>query len=202
MLYHGHLGAFDNAICGVDEVGRGPIAGPVVAAAVILRRPIDGLDDSKKLKATVRERLAQELMLHGAAAVGIGAASVAEIERLNIRGATFLAMRRAVQRLPETPRRLLVDGRDDPATGLPTETVIGGDAKVPQIAAASILAKVLRDALMARLAGRFPAFGWERNAGYPTASHRAALAEFGPTAHHRRGFAPVRAWLENHPSPL
>ncbi len=177
-------------MAGIDEVGRGPLAGPVVAAAVILRQPIEGLADSKALTPERRELLAALIREH--ALVGIAAASVAEIERLNILRATHLAMRRAVARLPLRPRLALVDGNADPCLGLPTRCVVGGDALVPAISAASIVAKVLRDRLMRRLSARYPGYGWERNAGYPTAEHRRALASLGLTPHHRRGFGPCK----------
>jgi ribonuclease HII len=173
---------------GVDEVGRGPLAGPVLAAAVILRRPVDGLADSKQLTARERARLCGLIREHGI--VAVAAASVREIERLNILGATMLAMRRAVGRLPVRPARVLVDGDREPALGLATRCVVGGDATVPEISAASIVAKVARDRLMQRLAARHPGYGWERNAGYGTLEHRQALARLGLSRHHRRGFAP------------
>jgi ribonuclease HII len=173
---------------GVDEVGRGPLAGPVVAAAVILRRPVKGLADSKQLSARERARLCELIREHGI--VAVAAASVWEIERLNILGATMLAMRRAVGRLALRPTQVLVDGDREPALGLATRCVVGGDATVPEISAASIVAKVARDRLMQRLAARYPGYGWERNAGYGTPEHRLALARLGLSRHHRRGFAP------------
>jgi ribonuclease HII len=176
-------------IAGVDEVGRGPLAGPVLAAAVILRRPVEGLADSKRLSRARRERLAAEL--EDAAWIGIGAASTGEIERLDILRASLLAMRRAVARLPVRPARVLVDGNRAPELSLPVTCIVGGDALVPEIMAASIVAKVLRDRSMRRLAARYPAYGWAANMGYPTAEHRSALARLGPTPHHRGGFAPV-----------
>lgn len=178
-------------VAGVDEVGRGPLAGPVLAAAVILQAPIEILKDSKALARKRREILAVEL--NEGALVGFGAASVAEIERLNILGATLLAMRRAVARLPTVPSSVLVDGRQAPDLGdLPTRCIVRGDETVPVIGAASIVAKVLRDRLMRRLALRYPGYGWERNAGYPTPEHRRALRELGLTPHHRRTFGPCR----------
>ena len=173
---------------GVDEVGRGPLAGPVVVAAVILKRPIVGLADSKALSAAQRDELAAIIRRDGR--VALAAASVAEIERLNILGATLLAMRRAVLRLGVRPGLVLVDGNRPPAIEAPVRCVVGGDATVPEISAASIVAKVARDALMCRLALRYPGYGWERNAGYPTREHLAALARLGINCHHRRGFAP------------
>ncbi len=183
-------------IAGVDEVGRGPLAGPVVAAAVVLdgaRLPV-GVTDSKKLSLTRREALFNEIMAHHA--VGIGEASVEEIDRLNIRRAALLAMQRAVAALPETPDHVLVDGRDVPEN-LPCngKAIIKGDARIMSIGAASIIAKVTRDRMMRLLAAEHPAFGWEKNAGYGTAVHMAALTEMGPTIHHRRSFAPVRAFF-------
>lgn len=176
-------------VAGVDEVGRGPLAGPVLAAAVILRRPVAGLADSKKLAPAVRERLARALA--EAAWIGLGAASSREIERLNVLEASLLAMRRAVARLPVRPALVLVDGNRDPRLELPTRCIVRGDASEPAIAAASIVAKVVRDRLMAKLDARWPGYGFARNAGYPTALHRAALRRLGPCPHHRRFFAPV-----------
>jgi len=178
---------------GVDEAGRGPLAGPVVAAAVVLdaQRPVDGLRDSKRLSAGQRERLA-ELIRARARAWCVAAAQADEIDRLNILGATHLAMQRAVAGLGMTPALVLVDGNRAPAFGLPTGTLVGGDALVPAISAASILAKVARDALMVRLAKDYPGYGFEIHKGYPTAAHRAALERLGPSAIHRQSFAPVR----------
>jgi ribonuclease HII len=183
-------------VAGVDEVGRGPWAGPVVACAVILRREVPGLADSKTLARANREALAHNLRAGEAAVFALGVASVGEIDRLNVRQATFLAMRRAVARLPVRPVRVLVDGGDTPDLGVPTGAVIGGDGKVAAISAASILAKVWRDALMAKLAARHPHYGWRTNQGYGTAEHGAGLDRWGVTAHHRRSFAPVRLRLE------
>jgi ribonuclease HII len=180
-------------VCGIDEVGRGPLAGPVVAAAVVLSVPIEGVADSKTLAAARREVLAEAIRAE--AQVGLGAASAAEIDRLNILQATFLAMRRALARLPVPPDRVLVDGNQDPRLGLPTSCVIGGDACEPAIGAASIVAKVVRDRLMARLALRHPGYGFEHNAGYPTPEHLLALTRLGPSSHHRRSFAPCRQQL-------
>ncbi len=175
-------------VAGVDEVGRGPLAGPVLAAAVILRAPVAGLADSKQLSAARREALCR--LIGERAVVAVAAASVAEIERLNILGATLLAMRRAVLKLAPRPARVLVDGNRGPALACEVRCVVGGDATVPEISAASIVAKVARDRLMARLARRHPGYGWERNAGYGTAEHVRALAALGLTPHHRRAFAP------------
>lgn len=183
-------------VAGVDEVGRGPLAGPVTAAAVVLdpARIPAGLDDSKRLSPARRAALAIELA--ACAEVSIAHASVAEIDRLNILAASHLAMCRAVAGLPRPPDHLLIDGNRLPA-GLPcpAEAVVKGDARVLSIAAASIVAKVARDALMAALAVEFPGYGWERNAGYPSAAHRAALRQLGVTPHHRRSFAPIHKIL-------
>ncbi len=187
-------------VAGVDEAGRGPLAGPVVAAAVVmLGRPEPALvrliDDSKKLDAAARAAAFAALgaaRRAGTLEIGVGAASVAEIGRLNILQAALLAMARAVARLPAPPDLALIDGNQPPALGCATRCVVGGDARCLSIAAASIVAKVLRDRTMARLARRFPAYGWDRNAGYATASHRAALRDFGPAPHHRAGFGTVR----------
>jgi ribonuclease HII len=182
--------SLDPLIAGVDEVGRGPLAGPVLAAAVILREPIEGIADSKQL--TPARRVALATAIRGSARIGIGAASVIEIDRINILQATFLAMRRAVARLDIVPGRLLVDGNRAPEFGISTVCIVGGDASEPCIGAASIVAKVVRDSLMARLARRYPHYGWERNAGYGTPEHLSAMTRVGLTPHHRRSFAPAR----------
>ncbi len=180
-------------VAGVDEAGRGPLAGPVVAAAVILDElhPIDGLADSKTLTARRRERLFDRIRAH-ALACSIAEASVDEIDRLNILGATLLAMERAVDRLRLPPRLVLVDGNRLPVLRVPARAVVGGDATVPAIAAASILAKVHRDRLCVALHEAWPAYGFAAHKGYPTAQHLAALREHGACAAHRRSFAPVR----------
>jgi len=180
-------------IAGVDEVGRGPLAGPVMAAAVILLEPMAGLADSKTLSAKRRETLAEALARSDQALIGLGAASVDEIDRLNILGATMLAMQRAVARLPMTPDLALIDGNRTPKLLCPARAVVRGDSQIPAIAAASIVAKVTRDRLMTRLDRRHPGYGWSNNAGYPTAEHRRALKELGVCRHHRRSFAPVKA---------
>jgi ribonuclease HII len=185
-------------VAGIDEVGRGPLAGPVVAAAVILDSgnlpaELDGLDDSKVLNAEARHRYA--LVIRRVARIGIGAASVDEIDRLNILQATMLAMVRAVAALGVVPDAALVDGNRAPKLACRVETLVDGDALSLSIAAASVVAKVIRDRAMASLARRYDRYGWERNAGYPTAEHRAALILHGITPHHRRSFAPVRALL-------
>ena len=178
-------------VAGIDEVGRGPLAGPVVAAAVILRASVAGLADSKTLTAARREALAEEL--RASAVIALGAASVAEIDRLNILWASLLAMRRAVLRLALRPELILVDGNRVPEP-LPcaARAVIGGDGTEPAIAAASIVAKVARDRCMRRLALRHAGYGWESNVGYGTAIHLDGLARLGATPHHRRSFRPVR----------
>ncbi len=178
-------------VCGVDEVGRGPWAGPVVAAAVILDRgwDADGVDDSKRLTAAARTRLRREIEAH--AEVGTGQASVYEIDRMNILNAALLAMRRAVAALARVPECALVDGNRLPDLPCPATAVTRGDARSVSIAAASIVAKVERDRLMAGLAVDFPGYGWERNAGYGTPEHAAALERLGVSPHHRRSFAPV-----------
>ena len=178
-------------VCGVDEVGRGPWAGPVVAAAVILDRgwDADGVDDSKRLTAAARTRLRREIEAH--AEVGTGQASVYEIDRMNILNAALLAMRRAVAALARVPECALVDGNRLPDLPCPATAVTRGDARSVSIAAASIVAKVERDRLMAGLAVDFPGYGWERNAGYGTPEHAAALERLGASPHHRRSFAPV-----------
>ena len=187
-------------VAGIDEVGRGPWAGPVVAAAVILDidRLTDGLrntiDDSKKISAPRREAIAG--LLVGCARIGIGAATVAEIGELNILGATFRAMARAVAALGITPDIALIDGNRPPPLCCPVRTVIRGDSVSLSIAAASIVAKVTRDRIMVRLATRYPEFGWEKNAGYGTAQHRAALDRVGVTPHHRKTFAPIKVLLD------
>jgi ribonuclease HII len=176
-------------VAGVDEAGRGPLAGPVVAAAIILdrRRLPRGIDDSKALTREARETLYVKLT-SGAHAIGVGAASVNEIDILNILHATMLAMRRAVARLPVRPELVLIDGNCAPIVDMPVRTVVGGDALSLSIAAASVIAKVVRDRAMTRLAPRYPAFGWHTNMGYAVDEHRSALMQVGPSPHHRRGF--------------
>ncbi len=176
-------------IAGVDEAGCGPLAGPVGAAAVILPRGlgIRGVNDSKLLQREARERLALEIRA-SALALGVGAASAAEIDRLNIYHARHLAMKRAVARLTVTPERILVDGRPVPCLGERHEAIVDGDALVHTIACASIIAKTVRDALMRKLAVRYPAYGWEHNVGYATADHKAAMDRVGLSPHHRRSF--------------
>ena len=175
-----------SGIAGVDEVGRGPLAGPVVAAAVVLaqERFVEGAADSKRMSAAARERVFPEVF-RVASAVAIGAASVREIDRLNVLEATALAMRRALGRLPIDPDHVVLDGLPMRGLGRAHDAVIGGDALVHSVACASIVAKVVRDRLMRRLAARHPGYGWERNAGYGTSDHLDALRTLGPTAHHR-----------------
>lgn len=190
--------AFAGIVAGLDEVGRGPLAGPVVAAAVIFPvKPPKGLmrdiDDSKKLAAEAREFLDGEI--RGCAVVSIAEASVGEIDSINILQASLLAMRRAVAGLATAPDMVLVDGREDPKLPMPCQPVIGGDGIHLSIAAASIVAKVFRDRLMATLDETHPEYGWATNAGYGTEFHRNALKKFGPTIHHRTSFAPVREVL-------
>ncbi len=186
----------EEGLAGVDEVGRGPLIGDVVAAAVILdpARPIDGLNDSKKLTAKRRESLAVEIR-ECALAWSVGRASVAEIDDINILQASLLAMHRAVQGLGVEPAYVLVDGNRLPRWPYASEPVVGGDARVPAIAAASILAKVQRDAEMVALDARYPGYGLARNNGYPTAEHLRALKQLGVTPEHRRSFGPVRELL-------
>ncbi len=181
-------------VVGVDEVGMGPLAGPVVAAAVILpgRVALEGLDDSKKLTVLARERLDREIRT-AAVCLGLGFASRAEIDCINIYQAGLLAMRRAVEALAGEPSVVLVDARTIPGLTAPQRAVRGGDARVGSIAAASIVAKVHRDALMADLDRHYPGYGFAHNAGYGTAEHLFALRERGPTPQHRRSFAPVAA---------
>jgi ribonuclease HII len=180
-------------LAGIDEVGRGPLAGPVVACAVVMppdARAIRGVDDSKKLTGPEREKLAARIA-ERALAVGIGAASVREIDRINIYHAAVLAMRRALGRLRVTPDHVLVDGNPIRTLGVEHTAVVGGDACCHSIACASIVAKVTRDRLMRALARRYPHYRWETNAGYGTAEHHAGLASHGLTPHHRRSFSPV-----------
>jgi len=177
-------------IAGVDEAGRGPLAGPVVAAAVILCDDgIAGLDDSKKLSAKRRAEL--EALILARCIVGIGMASVEEIDRINILQATFLAMTRAVEALPQVPAHVLVDGNRLPKWRYSAEAIIGGDALHPCISAASIIAKEHRDRIMVAADSDYPGYGWASNKGYGAAVHMVALREMGPTPLHRRSFAPV-----------
>ena len=191
----------DGIVCGIDEAGRGPLAGPVVAAAVILdrrkipRRLRQELDDSKKLSLEERDEFA--LMIRQCAVkIGVGAASVREIERINILQATFVAMRRALLRLGMMPDIALIDGNQPPPLPCAVKTVIGGDGLSLSIAAASVIAKTTRDRLMRALALRYDGYGWTTNVGYATEEHRAAILALGPTRHHRMSFAPLQLTLQ------
>ena len=179
-------------ICGVDEVGRGPLAGPVVAAAVILdrKRIPKGLNDSKQLSEDDREELYPRIM-EMAVAVGVGEASVDEIDLINIRQATHMAMARAVRALPVAAEFALVDGNDPPPLPCRCDTLVGGDARSVSIAAASIIAKVTRDRMMVALHDQHPGYNWRSNKGYGTPEHYAGLKTHGVTVHHRRSFAPI-----------
>ncbi|MDP4796275.1 MAG: ribonuclease HII [Rhodospirillales bacterium] len=183
-------------ICGVDEAGRGPLAGPVIAAAVILdvhqlKKPLwQKLDDSKRMTATARDLLFDEIM--ATAEVGVGIGGIDDIDLLNILGATMRAMALAVGQLAPVPDLALIDGNRLPVLTCAAESFIKGDARSLSIAAASVIAKVTRDRIMQDLAAQFPGYGWERNAGYGTAEHMAALQNLGATPHHRKSFAPVR----------
>lgn len=186
----------ERLVCGVDEAGRGPIAGPVYAAAVLLDplRPIAGLRDSKELSASRREALAVSIRAT-ALAWAVASASVEEIDRLNILQATLLAMRRAVEALAVAPQAAWIDGDHCPTLDCAARAVVGGDRSVPQISAASILAKTARDAEMLRLHQRFPRYGLDQHKGYATPGHLARLAQYGACEIHRRSFAPVRLVL-------
>ena len=185
-------------VAGIDEVGRGPLAGPVVAAAAVIDRArapaslLKLIDDSKKLSEARREAAYEAMIASGCVGYAVAEASVAEIDRINILQATFLAMRRALAALAERPDRVLVDGNKvPPDLGCAGECIVGGDSVSYSIAAASILAKVTRDRQMARLAEQFPGYGWESNRGYGSAMHLRALEQLGPTPHHRMSFAPL-----------
>jgi len=195
---------YKGIVCGIDEAGRGPLAGPVVAAAVILdprrfpRALRDGLDDSKVLSAAEREACYQTLRrcaARGTVHVGVGAASAREIDRINILRAALLAMARATAALGARPDLALVDGNVAPPLACAVTTVVKGDGLSFSIAAASVVAKVTRDRIMRTLARRYRGYGWETNVGYATREHGAAIQALGPTPHHRRSFAPVRAAL-------
>ena len=183
-------------ICGVDEAGRGPLAGPVFAAAVILdpAKPIIGLRDSKKLSPTRRDELAL-IIQRDALSWSIAQCSAAEIDALNILQATMLAMRRAIEGLSVAPTLALIDGNRCPVTTIRTEAIVKGDDKVIEISAASILAKTARDALLLEMHARYPQYGFDQHKGYPTALHLARLREYGVTPEHRRSYAPVRELL-------
>jgi ribonuclease HII len=192
---------FQGLVGGVDEVGRGPWAGPVVAAAAVFLDPVslpssllEDIQDSKKLSKVKREIIFKDLLRLETFQWGLGSASVEEIDRLNILKATFLAMERAIKSLPQVPSTLLIDGKHIPRfEGIQTHPLIGGDGVSLSIAAASIIAKVTRDKMMEELAKAHPFYGWETNAGYGTAQHQNALKIHGITPHHRKSFAPIRA---------
>ena len=191
---------FEGCVAGIDEVGRGPLAGPVVAAVAVIdrgvakRRLLRLIDDSKKLAREDREAAYEAMATSGCVRFAVGEASVEEIDSLNILQATFLAMRRALRAMSQLPDVVLIDGNQlPPELGCRAETIVGGDAHSYSIAAASIFAKVTRDRYMCRLAETFPGYGWETNVGYNVPVHIAALKRLGPTPHHRRSFAPVRA---------
>jgi ribonuclease HII len=182
-------------VAGIDEAGRGPLAGPVAAAAVILdpSKLPRGLNDSKQLTSKARDSL-YDVILRDAIAVAVAFASAAEIDQINIRQATFLAMRRALVTLAATPHHVLIDGSDvPPDLGVPAEAIIKGDAAIASIAAASIIAKVTRDRLMRRLCAHYPAYRFSQHFGYPTKAHLAAIAEHGPCPVHRLSFRPFAA---------
>lgn len=183
-------------VCGVDEAGRGPWAGPVVASAVVLdpQNIPPGLNDSKKLSANKRDKLFK--LIVGCAKVGVGIAEVDEIDRLNIGKATYLAMRRAILELPILPTHALIDGKFlPPGLPCPAEAIIKGDGRSLSIAAASIVAKVTRDRMMVALAQQFPGYGWQKNMGYGVKAHSEALISLGVTPHHRRSFKPIHKIL-------
>ena len=180
-------------IAGVDEVGRGPLAGPVIAAAVIMAEPIPGLKDSKALSPKKREAFAKLIQAH-ADAYAFGRAEVDEIDQLNIHHATLLAMQRAILALPIAPVSICVDGLYVPQVSIACQAIVNGDSLVYQISAASIIAKVCRDAEMERLDAEYPGYGFAEHKGYPTQRHRDALKKLGPCPKHRKSFAPVRDW--------
>lgn len=182
-------------IAGVDEVGRGPLAGPVVTAAVILQHPIVGITDSKKLTPLKREKLAEQIKKE-ALCYAYGRAEVEEIDHLNIHHATLLAMKRAIEALPIKPHKVRIDGLYKPVLAIPCETIVKGDLLIAEIGAASILAKVARDAEMTALDLLYPGYGFAAHKGYATAMHTQALQTLGASAIHRRSFAPVAAELE------
>ena len=189
----------EGRVAGIDEAGRGPLAGPVYAAAAVIdrtrapRKLLKLIDDSKKLSHAQREEAYEAMIASGVVQFAVAEASVEEIDRINILQATFLAMRRALAALAEPPEVVLVDGnRAPPHLGCRAETIVGGDAHSYSIAAASIFAKVARDRYMTKLAAAFPGYGWESNRGYGSAQHLDALTLLGPTPHHRMSFAPLR----------
>jgi ribonuclease HII len=189
-------------VAGIDEAGRGPLAGPVVAAVAVIDRGaarprlLKLIDDSKKLALENREKAYEAMVASGLVQFAVAEASVEEIDRINILQATFLAMRRALEALAHQPDIVLIDGNQVPrGLGCKAETIVGGDAHSYSIAAASIFAKVTRDRYMSRLAEAFPGYGWETNRGYGSAQHLAALEQLGPTPHHRMSFAPLSRLL-------
>ena len=202
-VHEQHAGAAGSlCIAGIDEVGRGPLAGPVVAAVAVIdrtmakRKLLRLINDSKKLVREARETAYEAMVASGIVQFAVAEASVEEIDRINILQATFLAMRRALQALAEQPEVVLIDGNQvPPRLGCRAETIVGGDARSYSIAAASIFAKVTRDRYMCRLAESFPGYGWETNVGYRSRAHLRALNDLGPTTHHRRSFAPVAKLL-------
>jgi len=197
LEYERRIWGRGRSVAGVDEAGRGPLAGPVVAAAVVLPEGVcvDGADDSKVLSARAREELYTQI-LASALGVGIGAASVREIDRRNILRATTVAMQRALDRLQVRPDHVVVDGLPVKYLGREHDAVVDGDASVHSIACASIVAKVVRDRLMHRLAVRYPGYAWDANVGYGTAQHRAAIDELGLTPHHRLTFTGLQFELD------
>ena len=201
-----HESQYIGRVAGVDEVGRGPLAGPVMAAAVVFTSGVPAclavlLDDSKKLTVEQRNVAYAALLSCPNTEIAVGAASVAEIARLNILHAAMLAMARAVARLPLPPDVALVDGNRAPPLTCAIRCVVGGDGLCLSIAAASIVANVVRDRAMTRLSARFPQYGWAENAGYATSAHRQAVQHHGPSVHHRAAFGTVRAWLERSHAP-
>lgn len=197
LAYESHFWSRGHLVAGVDEAGRGPLAGPVLAAAVMLpqRVHIEGAGDSKKLSATVRDELCTEILAK-ALSVGIGAGSVQEIDRYNILNATTLAMNRALAQLGKDPTHIVVDGLPVKKLEWKHEAVVGGDSLVHSIGCASIVAKVTRDRLMSMLSLRYPGYGWEKNAGYGTVTHRDAIKNLGLTPHHRITFGNLQHELD------
>jgi ribonuclease HII len=192
----------EGRVAGIDEAGRGPLAGPVVAAVAVIDRGaarrtlLKLIDDSKKLALESREKAYEAMVASGIVQFAVAEATVEEIDRINILQATFLAMRRALEALAHQPDIVLIDGNQVPrGLGCKAETIVGGDAHSYSIAAASIFAKVTRDRYMTRLAEAFPGYGWETNRGYGSAQHLAALEQLGPTPHHRMSFAPLSRLL-------
>jgi ribonuclease HII len=197
VKFQDELPVIDGRLAGVDEAGRGPLVGNVVAAAVILDRenPVAGLTDSKKLSAVRREKLAEQIR-ECAVAWSVISIDAREIDRINILQATLLAMKQAVEQLPIPPQHVFIDGNRCPDIELPATAVVKGDTRVAEISAASILAKVERDAQMLVLHESYPQYGFDKHKGYPTASHMEALAEYGPCPEHRQSYRPVREALQ------